>query len=132
MTDKIVIKGVDGLVNLPPEMQESMKKKGGIRSVIEAVPSSESFEGEAEKFKALSAPVRLQIMHALLVADLCPSIIKDITHISDSKLSYHLEVLEKAGFIAHIQRKKWRIYTITVRGRQVLGHIRPPSDIPMV
>ena len=51
---------------------------------------------------------------------------------SDSKLSYHLEILESAGFITHLQRQKWRIYVITVEGRKTIGHERQPSDIPIL
>ncbi len=121
-----------GTFNLPPEMQNIVKEKGGIRKIITNVPAASEYEGEAEKFKALSAPIRLQIMHALAVADLCPSILKEITGMSDSKLSYHLDILENAGFIVHIQRQKWRIYTITLEGRRILGQFRPDADIPII
>lgn len=122
----------EGILNLPPELDEVVRQQGGLKVLIERIPKAHTFEEEAEKFKVLSAPVRLQIMHALVVADLCPSVLKNITGISDSKLSYHLDILESAGFVVHIQRQKWRIYAITVEGRKAIGHLRQHSDIPIV
>ncbi|MBR1888804.1 MAG: winged helix-turn-helix transcriptional regulator, partial [Candidatus Methanomethylophilus sp.] len=83
------LKPTEGVLNLPPEMQAIVKSKGGLNILIEQVPPAELFEDEAERFKALSSPVRIQILHALVTADLCPSILKNITGMSDSKLSYH-------------------------------------------
>ena len=126
------LKPTEGVLNLPPEMQAIVRSKGGLNILMEQVPPAHLFEEEAERFKALSSPVRIQILHALVTADLCPSILKNITGMSDSKLSYHLEILESAGFITHLQRQKWRIYVITVEGRKTIGHKRQPSDIPIL
>ena len=126
------LKPTEGVLNLPPEMQAIVRSKGGLNILMEQVPPAHLFEEEAERFKALSSPVRIQILHALVTADLCPSILKNITGMSDSKLSYHLETLESAGFITHLQRQKWRIYVITVEGRKTIGHERQPSDIPIL
>ncbi len=121
-----------GIKNIPPEMDAVLKSKGGLRTITDRLPDLSAYDDEAEKFKALSAPVRLQIMHALLVADLCPLLLKDITKMSDSKLSYHLDILESAGFIVHTQRQKWRIYAITLEGRKAIGHLRQTSEIPII
>ena len=126
------LKPTEGVLNLPPEMQAIVRSKGGLNILMEQVPPAHLFEEEAERFKALSSPVRIQILHALVTADLCPSILKNIIGMSDSKLSYHLESLESAGFITHLQRQKWRIYVITVEGRKTIGHERQPSDIPIL
>ncbi len=126
------LKPTEGVLNLPPEMQAIVRSKGGLNILMDQVPPAHLFEEEAERFKALSSPVRIQILHALVTADLCPSILKNITGMSDSKLSYHLEILESAGFITHLQRQKWRIYVITVEGRKTIGHERQPSDIPIL
>lgn len=128
----ISLRPTEGVLNLPPELDLVVRRQGGLCVLTGRIPKAESFEYEATRFKALSAPVRLQIMHALVVADLCPSILKNITGISDSKLSYHLDILESAGFVAHIQRQKWRIYAITLDGRKAIGHLRQQSDIPII
>ena len=85
------------------------------------VPRRENLGPEADFFHALSDPIRLQILHALLVLDLCPCVLKELTDLSDSKLSYHLNILEKAGLIASSPRKKWRIYMLTENGRSLIG-----------
>ena len=105
------LKPTEGVLNLPPEMQAIVRSKGGLNILMEQVPPAHLFEEEAERFKALSSPVRIQILHALVTADLCPSILK---------------------FITHLQRQKWRIYVITVEGRKTIGHERQPSDIPIL
>ena len=130
--DLYSLKPTEGILHLPPEMQAIVRSKGGLNILVDQVPPADIFEDEAEKFKALSSAVRIQILHALVVADLCPSILKNITGMSDSKLSYHLDILESAGLIAHEQRQKWRIYVITLEGRKTIGHERRPSDIPIL
>ena len=73
------LKPTEGVLNLPPEMQAIVRSKGGLNILMEQVPPAYTFEEEAERFKALSSPVRIQILHALVTADLCPSILKNIT-----------------------------------------------------
>jgi DNA-binding transcriptional ArsR family regulator len=107
--------------NLPEEMEEAIRQKGGMDRLKELVPDRAKLGPEAEFFHALSDPIRLQILHALLEIDLCPCILKDITDLSDSKLSYHLNILEKAGLIISSPRKKWRIYMLTENGRSLIA-----------
>ncbi len=105
------------VLNLPEEMEEALRQKGGLDGLKDLVPSRESLGKEAELFQALSEPIRLQILHALLVTDLCPCILREITGLSDSKLSYHLNILEKMNLIISIPKKKWRIYALTDQGK---------------
>lgn len=106
--------------NLPEEMEAALQQQGGLDRLKEVVPSKESLVPEAKVFNALSDPIRLQIMHALSVIDLCPCLLKDITELSDSKLSYHLNILEEASLIASSPRKRWRIYILTEHGRSLI------------
>ncbi len=105
------------VLNLPEEMEEALHQKGGLDGLKNLVPSRESLDRQAELFQALSEPIRLQILYALLINDLCPCILREITGMSDSKLSYHLNILEKKGLIESLPKKKWRIYTLTEQGR---------------
>lgn len=109
------------VLNLPEEMEKSLLNQGGLEGLRRLVPDKEGLGSEAERFQAVSDPIRLQILHALLVIDLCPCILKEITELSDSRLSYHLNILEKARLISSSPRKKWRIYMITERGRSLIG-----------
>jgi len=105
------------LMSLPEEMEVAVRQKGGLESLKSAVPDRKVLAAEADVFHALSDPIRLQIMHALLITDLCPCLLKEIAGLSNSKLSYHLSILEEAGLISSSSRKKWRIYMLTEKGR---------------
>ena len=69
---------------------------------------------------ALSDPVRLRILHLVGVQPLCVCVIKACIGIADSKLSYHLTILKKAGLIEGSQQGNWIIYSITDTGRENL------------
>ena len=105
------------LISLPEEMEVAIQKLGGLEVLKSRVPDRKSLASEAEIFHALSEPIRLQIMHALLLTDLCPCLLREITGLSNSKLSYHLSTLEEARLISSSPRKKWRIYMLTDKGR---------------
>lgn len=105
------------LMNLPEEMEAAVRKRGGLEGLKSLVPDRKDLASDAELFHALSDPIRLQIMHALLVTDLCPCLLKEITGLSNSKLSYHLSTLEEARMITSSPRKKFRIYMLTENGR---------------
>ena len=52
----------------------------------------------------------------LAVQPLCVCVIKAVLEIADSKLSYHLSVLKKAGLIQGDQQGNWIIYRLTGGG----------------
>jgi ArsR family transcriptional regulator, arsenate/arsenite/antimonite-responsive transcriptional repressor len=110
------------IIDLPTEMEEIVCLNGGLKEIKKRVPKKEELVNESMTFKALSDPIRLQIIHALLISDLCPCILKEITDTTDSKLSYHLNILEEAGLISNSPRKKWRIYGLTEYGRSVIDN----------
>ena len=103
--------------NLPDEMEAALSSAGGMGGLKGRVPAREELAKEAALFQALSDPIRLQIMHSLVIADLCPCLLKEITGLTDSKLSYHLGILEGSGLIASSPRQRWRIYALTGLGR---------------
>ncbi len=69
---------------------------------------------------ALSDPVRLRILHLVGNQPLCVCVIKACIGIADSKLSYHLAILKRAGLITGAQQGNWIIYSITDEGREHL------------
>jgi DNA-binding transcriptional ArsR family regulator len=112
----------DDVLNLPEEMKEALQGKGGLNGLRKMIPDRDELASEAKRFQVLSDPIRLQILHSLIVIDLCPCILKEITGLSDSKLSYHLNILEEEGLIRSSPRQRWRIYMITEQGRsQIKG-----------
>ena len=72
-------------------------------------------------YQILSDSSRLRLLHALARCDLCPCVLKEVVEQSDSKLSYHLNLLEEAGLIKSFPEKKWRIYSLTDLGRSIIN-----------
>jgi DNA-binding transcriptional ArsR family regulator len=109
------------VMNLPEEMETALQQQGGLVGLKKRVPNKTELASEAERFQAVSDPIRLQILHALLVIDLCPCLLKEITELTDSGLSYHLSILEEARLISSSPRKRWRVYVLTEQGRKLIS-----------
>jgi len=105
---------------LPPEVAAGLRGTGGREGLLAKMPSGRSLQASAERYQALSDPTRLLIMHLLGESVLCPCVLKDLTGLTDSKLSYHLSILERAGLVAWRQNKNWRVYGLTALGRDCL------------
>jgi ArsR family transcriptional regulator len=124
---KVVVKDeercceVDGKLNLPSSVRENLERAGGLDSLADGLPELAMLEECSKIHQALSDPARLRLLAALGRCDLCPCVLKAITGQSDSKLSYHLDVLEGVGLVHSAPEKKWRIYSITELGRRMLG-----------
>jgi len=106
---------------LPDEVSEAILDIGGLERLSSNIPSPSVLDRQMKTHHALSDKTRLKIIWSIRCCDLCPCVLKEFLKISDSKLSYHLSVLEKAGLVSSCQEKNWRIYSITVFGREVLG-----------
>lgn len=64
-------------------------------------------------FKALSDPIRLDILKILYSADsVCVCELVDKFNISQSKLSYHLKMLLSANIINKESKGKWNYYSV--------------------
>lgn len=109
------------VMNLPEEMEAALQQQGGLEELKKLVPDKAELAFEANRFQAVSDPIRLQIMHALLIIDLCPCLLKEITELTDSGLSYHLSILEEANLISSSSRKRWRVYVLTDKGRKLIS-----------
>jgi len=108
-------------VELPPEVCAGLDEVGGLDSLDRRIPSHARIAATARRHRALSDEIRLKLLYALSVTDMCPCILKTIARTSDSKLSYHLRLLESEGLIVSKRVKNWRIYSITEDGRVSLG-----------
>ena len=106
--------------SLPPEVVTGLEEAGGLEKIQASLPDESTIRTLAERHQALSDPVRLSILFYLRGSDLCPCVLKDLTGLSDSKLSYHLSILEKAGMVEWRQNKNWRVYRLTDLGRSNL------------
>jgi DNA-binding transcriptional ArsR family regulator len=112
---------VNGKPRLPGELEVRLESAGGLESVLESIPPPDRLKMEAGMHRALADPTRLRILHSLSRCDLCPCVLKEVTRLTDSKLSYHLSVLEQAGLIESYPLRKWRIYVLTETGREWMG-----------
>lgn len=66
--------------------------------------------------KALSDPIRVRILKALLIADLCVCVFVELMNCEYSKLSYHLRLLKEAGLIDYKKDGNFLIYHLTEFG----------------
>jgi len=72
---------------------------------------------------AMSHPIRLRILRALKVKELCVCVFVTLMRIKYSKLSYHLKLLKKAGLVDSKKDRNFLIYRLTNLGRKVLESI---------
>ncbi len=71
----------------------------------------------------LSYPIRLQILKALGVDDLCVCTLVEITGHQHSALSYHLKQLKEADLVDSNRDGNFLIYHLTDKGKKVLKSI---------
>jgi ArsR family transcriptional regulator len=107
-------------LELPNAVALQISKLGGLPKLINRLPKESMVKDVARRHQALSDPVRLRILWALTMADLCPCVLKKVAELPDSKLSYHLGVLESAGLVSSKRTKNWMIYSITSLGSREL------------
>jgi ArsR family transcriptional regulator len=70
-------------------------------------------EGQARALlKALSDPLRLQVIEALANGERCVCDLTADLGLAQSKLSFHLKVLKDAGLLADRQEGRWVYYRL--------------------
>ena len=65
-------------------------------------------------FKALSDPLRLQVLELLREQELCVCDLCDRLNVRQSKLSFHLKTLKDAGILRSRQQGKWIYYSLNL------------------
>ncbi|HEY9205364.1 MAG TPA: metalloregulator ArsR/SmtB family transcription factor [Candidatus Methanoperedens sp.] len=83
----------------------------------------------SKMIKVLSDPIRLRIMLALSVQELCVCVLVEITDYRYSALSYHLKLLKKMGFVDSRREGTFLLYRLTDSGRMGLEMIKRLSEI---
>ncbi len=63
-------------------------------------------------FRALSDPLRLQIIELLRSQELCVCELCDRLNIAQSKLSFHLKTLKEADLVTARQEGRWMYYSL--------------------
>jgi DNA-binding transcriptional ArsR family regulator len=110
-----------GDIDIPQEIADSLCSCGGFEGLVEKIPPGEQIEKMRGLYQACADPVRLKILCLLNIQPLCVCVIKAVIKIADSKLSYHLTILKKAGLIEGAQQGNYIIYTITTSGKEFIG-----------
>ncbi|MDI6639296.1 MAG: metalloregulator ArsR/SmtB family transcription factor [Methanocellales archaeon] len=104
----------------PPDVPPATLKK-----VRESM--SEDVRNITSVLKILSDPIRLHILKALEIEDLCVCILVEITGYQYSVLSYHLKLLKDADLVDSERDGNFLIYHLTAKGKKVLksiGHMK--------
>jgi DNA-binding transcriptional ArsR family regulator len=74
-------------------------------------------------FKVLSDPVRIHILRALEINELCVCVLVEITDYKHSALSYHLKLLKDANLVESKRERNFQTYSLTGFGRSLLQTI---------
>ncbi|MBN1193869.1 MAG: winged helix-turn-helix transcriptional regulator [Methanomicrobiaceae archaeon] len=101
---------------IPEEIAASLCTCGGIEGLEKMLPSDAHLDRMSARHRACADPIRLKILAMLGIQPLCVCVIKAVLGIADSKLSYHLGVLKKAGLITGEPQGNWIIYSMTDEG----------------
>ena len=72
---------------------------------------------------AISHPIRLRILRALKVDELCVCVFVSMMKCKYSKLSYHLKLLKRAGLVDSKKNRNFLSYKLTPRGKRVLDSV---------
>jgi len=84
---------------------------------------SEDMDHISSILKVLADPVRLRILKALEVCDLCVCVLVEITDHKYSALSYHLKLLKDAGLVESKRDGSFQTYFLTEFGVKIIASI---------
>ena len=65
-------------------------------------------------FKALSEPLRVQVIELLREQEMCVCDLCDRLNVAQSKLSFHLKTLRAAGLVRSRQEGRWIYYRLNL------------------
>ena len=65
-------------------------------------------------FKALSEPIRVEVIELLKEQEMCVCDLCDRLDVAQSKLSFHLKTLKKAGLVRSHQEGRWIYYRLNL------------------
>ena len=117
-------------LSIPEEIADSLCSCGGVEGLIEQLPPDTVFAQMQGWYQACADPARLKILSLLMIQPLCVCVIKAVIKMADSKLSYHLNILKRAGMIEGDQQGQWIIYHITDQARAFLEQERDRFQRP--
>ena len=107
-------------MELPKKVEDCLSQCGGIDGLEDSIHVDERLEFIALIHKALSDPVRLKVLSALNKGTMCVCVLKEITKIPDSRLSYHLNVLKESDIITSMRDGNYVLYELTNKGKIII------------
>ncbi len=111
-------------LEVPEPVKKQLEERGGVETLVTLLEDEEALLQRAGTLQALSEPIRLKVLVLLRAQPLCPCILTRVVGVADSKLSYHLSMLQETGLIEAEQKGRWLIYSLTEHGRRALAIVR--------
>lgn len=108
---------------MPREVRDVLESMGGIDSLPGMLPPGNALTREARVHRAMADPLRLRVLHLLAVSSFCVCVVRAVTGVEDSKLSYHLGILRDAGLVVSRKRGSFLIYGLSDEGRERLRRV---------
>lgn len=109
---------------LPPRVCDGLSRIGGKEGLASSLPDDAFLKRQEAMLSTISDRHRLKILYALATAELCPCVLIDLMGLSNSRLSYHLKLLEAAGLVAQSSDGNWRVYRLTDAGENMVAQLR--------
>ena len=102
---------------MPPEVQDVLESMGGIDSLPGMLPPGDALTREARVHRAMADPLRLRVLHLLAISSFCVCVVRAVTGVEDSRLSYHLGILRDAGLVVSRKQGSFLVYNLSDEGR---------------
>ena len=112
---------------IPAEIADEIACLGGPGGISKGLPPRRTLEKVATRHGVLSDRVRLQLLLALGNGKLCVCVLKRVVSCPDTRLSYHLDILKRAGLIGSERDRSYLRYFLTAKGRAVAHAVRKES-----
>jgi len=105
---------------IPEKIEREIQRKGGLENILKNIPNKRNLKKMASLYHALSDEIRLKILFFLYQQESCVCLIREITGLAYSKLSYHLKILKDAGLIKSRKLGNYVIYSISPKGKNII------------
>ena len=104
---------------IPDEIEEEIACAGGVPGLSRRLPPRKTLGRIALLHGVLSDPVRLRLLLVLRERKLCVCVLKKIVSCPDTRLSYHLGILKRAGLVDSKRDRSYLHYSLTPSGKAV-------------
>jgi DNA-binding transcriptional ArsR family regulator len=108
---------------IPDEIADEIACLGGVDGLSDKLPSRRALGKVAALHGVLSDRVRLQLLLVLLEGKLCVCVLKRIVACPDTRLSYHLCILKRAGLVDSERDRSYLRYFLTAGGKAIAKEI---------